>query len=566
MNNTLDLSYPRILTILGAHLVTGRTESRAFLGWFLENYFRLDGNAVDDAICDGPDDKGIDGLYVDDALECIYIFQAKLLQKETRWVGDSTVREFSGALNQLRARPSIEALTAETRNTELRGLLVDAKIAEKVESGFEIKGVLVSNAPLNPDGTCASNLVDALEVYDRDRLKSDWLPLNDTDPIDKEATFHLDALGVIEYRTERTTAYIASLRGTELLRLAGIENQSLFAWNVRNSLGRTKVNKAIAANVNNSAEHKNFMLYHNGLTILATEATYSSSDDTLKINGYSVVNGAQSLSTLYDRRNVVSDDLRLLTKVIELPPSSTLASMITRNSNNQNAIGARDLQSNSLIQKRLKTEFSEAFGKRIGYEIKRGDAADGEVIVLNSDAAKALLAFDLEEPWACHQSYRHFDDLHSAIFARPEVNAKRIVALMGVRESVLQCLPSLDDQLVAHYAVTPYFMMYLVKNALAMDPKGQEFCRDPGAFLRSNGYESIVDAMTPVVLDLTIDLNAEIDERNEAGAPFDYKRELKSSSAVRAVRSSVIPSYQKAIKRGRASSFGEEWMKIEKGE
>ena len=62
-----------------------------------------------------------------------------------------------------------------------------------------------------------------------------------------------------------------------------------------------------------------------------------------------------------------------------------------------------------------------------------------------------------------------------------------------------------------------------------------------------------------VLADLVIDLNAEIEERRESGAPFDYKRELKSQQSVRALQQSIIPMYKKAVDRGRATGFGAEW-------
>ncbi|MDQ2875812.1 MAG: AIPR family protein [Actinomycetota bacterium] len=68
--------------------------------------------------------------------------------------------------------------------------------------------------------------------------------------------------------------------------------------------------------------------------------------DELHIDRYSVVNGAQSLSTLYGKRSAVSEDLRLLARVVKLHPATDLAAMITRNSNNQNAIGARRVMQN----------------------------------------------------------------------------------------------------------------------------------------------------------------------------------------------------------------------------
>jgi len=71
--STLDLSYPAILNHFGTHSVKGGTESRAFLAWFLENYYRLEETEIYDSVCDGVNDKGIDGIYVNGELRQIDI-------------------------------------------------------------------------------------------------------------------------------------------------------------------------------------------------------------------------------------------------------------------------------------------------------------------------------------------------------------------------------------------------------------------------------------------------------------------------------------------------------------
>ena len=559
----INLTYPAILEHFGKHRVAGRTESRSFLGWFLENYFRLDQLRVEDSICDGPDDKGIDGIYVDATLEVIYVFQSKISQKTARTLGDSALREFAGTLGQFDSTDSVKALAESTGNVELKNLILEEDLASKIENGYEVRGIFLSNAALDRNGKLYLASNSRITVYDRKRLQDDWVPSGTTDPVEKAIAFHLDGLGHIEYKTQDASVFVVSLRATELIQMAGIESQALFEWNVRQSLGRTKVNRAIAESVTSPAEHKNFMLYHNGLTVLAIDVDLDEGADELHINRYSVVNGAQSLSTLYDKRSNVSQDLRLLARVIKLHPATDLAAMITRNSNNQNAIGARDLQSNSGLQKRLKSEFYREFGQKFGYEIKRGEQTDGDHVITNEDAARVLLAFDLEQPWACHQSYRLFDDLHSDIFGRPVVTAQRIVGLIAVREAVQASLLNLDNQLAAFYSVTPYFVMYLVRHALQLDPLGKKFCQDPGRFVQEKGFDGVVEAVGQISDDLIVDLNAELAEREEAGNTFDHKRELKSANAVRALRGEVLPSYQKAVSRKRASSFTEEWGETE---
>jgi len=84
----LDLNYPAIQTLIAQQRRRHPTESRAFLAWFLQNIYRLDEVDTDDAVCDGPDDKGVDGIYVYEANQSIEVFQSKLFQNNSRTLVD----------------------------------------------------------------------------------------------------------------------------------------------------------------------------------------------------------------------------------------------------------------------------------------------------------------------------------------------------------------------------------------------------------------------------------------------------------------------------------------------
>src|SRR5947209_767772 len=97
----LDLTYPAILRLFGGHLMKNRTEARAFLAWYLENYYRLEDTEIGDCICDGKYDKGIDGIYVNEQLGQIDIFQATIA-RTPKTKGDTELKEFVGTLSQFK--------------------------------------------------------------------------------------------------------------------------------------------------------------------------------------------------------------------------------------------------------------------------------------------------------------------------------------------------------------------------------------------------------------------------------------------------------------------------------
>ena len=152
MNHALNFDYPAILGIIDPCLVSGRTESHSFLVWFLQHYYRLDETESQDTVCDGPDDKGIDGIYVDENLESIVVFQTKLVQNPDKTLGDTQLKEFVGTLAQLKTQAEIDKIASTTGNAELAKLLENEKVAEKVQNGYAVRGVFVTNIMLDQNG------------------------------------------------------------------------------------------------------------------------------------------------------------------------------------------------------------------------------------------------------------------------------------------------------------------------------------------------------------------------------------------------------------------------------
>ena len=336
---------------------------------------------------------------------------------------------------RLNTPSKIEEIACTTSNVELRNLLKEEKVAGRLNDGFAVKGVFVTNIEIDQNGMDYLRGRDDISVVGKSELKRSYIPTDPPFPVEMPVVFDVFGYDCAEYRIVDVNVLLAPLKGSELVDLGGIDSQQLFARNVRGSLGRTKVNKDIGQSITNPAEHKNFLLYHNGLTILCKSLARES--DKITISGYSVVNGCQSLTSLYDHKNSITDELRIMVRLIELQPEHELVEQITHHSNNQNSINARDLQSNSLIQRRLQREFVSACSGEVFYRIKRGESEQPhQQVIDNDEAGRLLLAFDLKQPWTCHQTYKILDELHSQIFARPEVNADRIYAIFVIHEAI----------------------------------------------------------------------------------------------------------------------------------
>lgn len=567
MATKLNLSYPAILTLFGTHAVKQRTESRQFLAWFLQNYYRLEETEVDDCICDGNYDKGLDGIYANEQLAQIDVFQAKLV-KGPKTLGDAALHEFHGAMAQFTTAKAVKNMAATTKNKELAGLIEEQEIAKKVDEGYKVRGIFITNAPKDNNAIDFLKETPDLIVYDEPELQKSFVPIDKTEPISSDISFDVSGVPVMDYPigTDLKMA-IAPLSAEELVKMQGISNGELFAWNVRQWLGKkTKVNKDIEQSIQKQTEHKFFPAFHNGLTVLCKSMKLSK--DKITISGYAVVNGCQSLNGLYENKKQITSDLRLLTKIIQISPDMPLALKITDHTNNQNGTTHRDLQSNSPIRTRLQTEISNSYKGKFYYRIKRGEHPEWDKdtkaqVIENELAARILLAFDLREPWSCHQTYKLFDELHSRIFGRPEVDGDRVVTLYNVYDIVLSKLSLIENQLFARYGLTRFLALYLLRQALEADATGRKFCSDPTSFTKQPKGKTrllgCIEKISHVVMQL---LDGEVKRRDaDKDRPFDFKRELKSPSAVRDLETRVVPFYQIAVSSNLATTFAAEWEK-----
>lgn len=537
------------------------TESRAMLAWFLENYYRLEESDIYDSVCDGHNDKGIDGIYVNEQTREIDVFQTTVSKTDTKTQGDAKLKQLAGTLSQLATVEGAEKILA-VANPELRAIAERVNLLNCIKDGYAVRGVFVTNANADSSATTFLSTQSDLVLYDRAKLTREFVSIDKTDPIASEKSFDVGDVPTLPLPIgQNLQMVLAPISAGELVTMDGISNGDLFAWNVRQFLGRsTAVNKSLADSITTAAEHKLFPAFHNGITVLCK--TLKNTDKKITISGYAVVNGCQSLTTLHENRNSITNDLKILTKFIQVEPDSALATKITDHTNNQNGTKARDLKSNDPIHGRLQTEIHTKY-PTIRYRIKRGERPDWnkDEVLENEMLARILLAFDLKKPEAWSQNYKLFDDLHGEIFARPGVNADRAVFAYDAFKTVLEKLDLMEDQLFATYTLTRWLVLYLTREALMTDDTGRQLHANPSTFFSEpNGRERVRKCVASVIQKIVRLLNGEV--KRLQGNPeefFDHKKELKSREFVQALAAKLIPHYQAILDTLPDESFGKLW-------
>lgn len=537
--------------------------SGRFIRWFLENIFRLDEIDADDACVDAKHDKGVDAIYVDDVNETAYIVQAKTRTKDNAELGDTEIKEFYGTLQQFDSHEKIIEVASETKNEKLKQTIARSDLASKIASGYSLAGIFISNARANSDAKTYLAKVSGLEIYDATEIASAFVDLQVDGGIKDQFYFEVSDSDVIKYDAGGAAARLFLAPALNLLKMDGISDGRLFEQNVRLSLGNTKVNRGLRASIRQRSEHKNFPLYHNGINVLCKRIVHESAE-RIEVEDYVVVNGAQSLTSLMAEKSKITDDLKILVKLIETKGDTALSQRITTHSNNQNAIKARDLKSNHNIQQRLQAEVSAASRNSVAYEIKQGEDNKGKVILINEDAGLILLAMDLLRPWSCHQKYKVMDELHSEIFGRPDVTGERILGYWECFKSLETALHAIDDRHFACYNLTKYFLLYATTCLIRTDPVGSAMLRNMKGIISSGQTEDLACNFGKLAVAIALDLNAEIVGGD--GDVFDYKNELKSPNWCKRVVARLVSQYSKDVIRQKAEPISEIFLCLSKAQ
>lgn len=549
----MDLTYPAILDKISPFLAAERSESASFLAWYFFNYLRLDEIESIDCVCDQRGDKGVDGIYLNKDAEQIEIYQSKISQRPGSTIGDSGLREFQGTLSQFDTPGSLQNLIDTATNSAVAQLAKRLNLKKYID-GYKVVGFFVANSELDSNGSAFLSHAPNITFIGKAELESTFISSARDVPASDATAFDIAGLEAASYTVDQTHhVVIAPIKASQLISLDGISNQKIFAYNVRGPLGRTQVNKDIVKSINDTSLHKLFPLFHNGITIIAEEVAHDY--NAITIRNYFVVNGCQSLSALYNHRSQVSDDLRLLVKFIQAPPDSELSKQITRYSNNQNGVRPRDFKSNHETQIRLQNEIKNSYGTKFFYEIKRGEGAGELISISNETAGQFLMAYDLKEPWATHRKYQIFEDKYNELFARPAVGADRIIFLQTIASVVEGKKPDINNQLFARYALSTFFLMYVLRLTFESDESASTLLEHPEQYVGDSATRaSLQHAIGELLGELITDLNAELDT---LGADFDYRGKLRDADWSKKMAGELVATRKKLVARGRLPNLGQ---------
>lgn len=523
-------------------------DGQRFVAWYVRNVHRRDMIETKADVTDGPDDKQIDAIVVDDDSNTVYVVQGKFMNNGP--VNAEPLREVLASWIQLKDIVRLQ----ETGNQKLKQRLPE--VATALEEDYSVEFELIVT------GELTSAARDDLDTFQRQVAEADDFPASihviDPDELQRRYELALDrenplishelVLESDKYMAIKlggTKVVIASIPLKECVRFPGIKDGTLFQKNVRQSLGLSnRVNKGIKSTI--YGDSRNFFFYHNGITAICNRLELGDGRK-LTLRGMSVVNGCQSLNTILSCSEQVKrlDDAYVMFRFYEIPERER-ADRISISTNSQSAVKPRDLRSNDRRVLALKRAYEQKYP--LGCLItKRGQEAaadkDKALVVDLLELGKYLISWHSQRPNIAYSETRIFDRHFEQLFKRnyrPEnvrALARWMQAVWGrwTKNNPL----GLNESLLAMRSYAPYHHLYAVSLCFSV-ANGQERVPDPTIALekieKAGLFDQVVD-MSGTCLNSA--LEAAANEPQPANRVFSPQNWIKTKGCLAGMRAAI---------------------------
>jgi hypothetical protein len=523
-------------------------DGQRFVAWYLRNIHNLDTFEAKACITDGPGDKQIDAVYVDDQTQTVYILQGKFYQGT---IDAEPLREVIASWVQIKDLTKLQ----ESANDKLKQKINE--ISQALEDDYEVCFELITTANLT-DAAKADLDAFQKELSESETLSANLILIDDEtiqarydEALNKNRPyinyeFNLEPGKFMDMSIDATRAVIAAIPLRECIKIPGIKDGTLFRKNVRQSLGLSnKVNKGIARTLRNNPEE--FFFLHNGVTAICSSIKIDG--NTMAVKELNVVNGCQSLNTIYSCSESVrkASDAYIMFRFYEISDPER-ADNISTCTNSQSAVKARDLRSNDKYVLAMKKAYEQFYTD--GYFItKRGEEADpakyntAHVVDLTS-LGKQLIAWHSQRPTISYSESRVFDKYFEQLFHR-QYSPEKIQALSELYKEVYKNWDStnpleFNEALIALKAYGPYHHLFTVSVLVGEINKMQDLVPNPAVVLKKLKESDLLDEVITVSGQcLNMAFETALEDANQNNKVFSPPNWTKAKASLKDIRSAV---------------------------
>ncbi|HGO5294187.1 TPA: AIPR family protein [Photobacterium damselae subsp. damselae] len=466
------------------------------------------GGALEDsyaanAVCDRHDDNGIDAIYVNHQKELMVVVQSKFDQKGAKSIAIRELLRFKASVDDLRE------LRFEKFNDKVKSMSQDI---ESAINGFDYKIVMVFaytgrdeiaediKKEISQWEEALNTQVFVDDLSDRDTYSFLFEPFDMakmTKVLKKQNTGSIDLKDVelTQYgvTTEPYKAVHGIISGDQLVEWWEQYDDVLFEKNIRSGLDeRGEVNASIRKTISENPEL--FWYFNNGMTVLTNRIVERKRNNPAKRDGRfdfigsSVINGAQTLTTIAKSLKTVSEDkinqIRVPIRFIEISENDQeFSNSITRANNHQNKVTGRDFASQNQQQIRIQNEIIYEDGW--SYNIHRRDLNNKKANQIDMEDALTAIVCNSKEPRLLttlkSNRGRFFDNLNGSLYKQvfnPRINGVYVINTVVASRTIEKELKQLQDnaskvdkKLNTIYTHGNYVLTALVMDSLNITPQ-----------------------------------------------------------------------------------------------
>ena len=329
--------------------------SRSLAAFTIVGMAGIDDDIGAGTLVDAPDDFGIDSIYFDRANSRLLVVQAKFK------IGGS-------APNQGDVLKTINGLR-KLINKDLAGFNSEFQDKfDEIEEALDTPGVTILLLL-----SCLGENLGPHAIHDLDTLKADLNRLNDRmnwdfcslsklcQFLDDEQTIASVSVKITlsnnAFVTVPRKAVYGQIKASDLADLVQQYGTKIFQKNIRHYLGSVAVNTSIQETI--QRKPMDFFYLNNGITALASRILPSGNGLTFQLDGFSIVNGAQTAGSIAvsSISGEISPEAMVMMTVIDIGQNNEdIGIRITKARNYQNVVRGIDFAGLDAHQERLRKE------------------------------------------------------------------------------------------------------------------------------------------------------------------------------------------------------------------
>ncbi len=407
------------------------TNQKAFPILMVSVLLGLSDEESEDAVTDGPKDRGVDAVFVDDrdGSNSIHLFQFKYVDTFENTKKNFPSSEIDKLLSFVSDLLDMNKSMEQTCNPILWSKVKEIwQAIDKPNPKIEVHFCGNLEQMTVEETTRAENSFDKYKYFHVHHHSLDSIV---THFIDGQTEQIDDALQVVDKdyfdRTDGSIrGMICTVDASEIVRIiSDPENpnkirKDIFNDNVRIYMSRTnKINRKIIETA--TSENKSLFWYlNNGITITCDSFSYLKSKRApiVDLKNIQIVNGGQTSNALFEAYHADEnqlEDVLILVRVIETKSQSVSLS-IAESTNSQTPIKSRDLRSNDDVQKKLEEAF-KSMGLFYERKLKQYASEQRMFRIDALSAGQSYLAFGMDLPEIAKKDRgRIFSDLYDQVF------------------------------------------------------------------------------------------------------------------------------------------------------